>query len=148
MNRFITSAVVALMAVVLLAFGLLGAPSGLESVAVLGRVMWAVLILGAVVVVAIAPLRRRVLGRSRLLGKLIAPRLARAEVAALSPHERKALGVLRRPEAWAMAAALTRETVDRKGQRVRLWPALAGVEVAPLGPAAQFANPPGVTAAD
>lgn len=114
MNRFITSAVVALMAVVLLAFGLLGAPSGLESVAVLGRVMWAVLILGAVVVVAIAPLRRRVLGRSRLLGKLIAPRLARAEVAALSPHERKALGVLRRPEAWAMAAALTRETVDRK----------------------------------
>lgn len=148
MNRFITSAVAALMAVVLLVSGLLGAPSGLESVAVLGRVLWAVLVLGAVLVVAIAPLRRRVLGRSRLFGKLIAPRLARAEVAALSPHERKALGVLRRPEAWAMAAALTRETVDRKGLRVRLWPALTGVEVTPLGPATRFANPPGVTAAD
>ncbi|SJN45958.1 TraB protein [Microbacterium esteraromaticum] len=148
MNRFITAVVAVVVAVFLLGFGLFGAPSGMESVAVLGRALWTILIIGAVLVVAVAPLRRRMLGRSRLLGRLFAPRLARADAAALSPHELKALGVLRRPEAWGMAAALTRETVDRKGQRVRLWPALAGVELTPLGPAARFANPPGVTAGD
>ncbi len=148
MNKFITMTVLALMGVLLLTFGLFGAPSGLEGVVAVGRVLWLLLLIGAVLVIAIAPLRRRVLGRSRLLGRLFAPRLGRAETAALSPRERKALGVLRRPESWAMAAALTRETVDRKGQRVRVWPALAGVELTPLGPAARFVNPPGMTAAD
>ncbi|MEP6477917.1 MAG: hypothetical protein ABJB03_00875 [Rhodoglobus sp.] len=147
-HRFVTITVGVVMVAFVLTFGLVGAPSGLEGVAMLGRVLWGLLIFGAVMVVAVAPLRRRAIGRSRLLGRLFAPRLSRAEVAALSPHERKALGVLRRPESWAMAAALTRETVDRKGQRVRLWPGLAGVELTPLGPAARFANPPGVTAAD
>ena len=148
MNRFITMTVLALMGVLLLTFGLFPAPSGLEGVAALGRVLWVLLLIGVVLVIAIAPLRRRVLGRSRLLGRLFAPRLGRAETAALSPRERKALGVLRRPESWAQASGLTRESVDRKGQRVREWPALVGVTVTTLGPAARFANPPGMTAAD
>lgn len=147
MNRFITMAVLALMGVLLLAFGF-GAPSGLEGVSALGRVLWLLLLIGLVLIVAVAPLRRRVLGRSRLLGRLLAPRLSRAQSAGLSSRERKALGVLRRPESWAQSAGLTRESVDRKGQRVREWPALAGVTVTTLGPAARFANPPGVTAAD
>lgn len=146
-NRLLTVSTVVVMAVVLLVLAF-GAPSGLESLATLGRVFWAVLLVTAVLLILIRPLRRRVFGRSRLLGRLFAPRLGRAETAALSPQERKALGVLRRPESWAMAAALTRETVDRKGQRVRVWPALAGVKLTPLGPAARFVNPPGVTAAD
>lgn len=148
MNKFITMTVLALMGVLLLTFGLFPAPNGLEGVAALGRMLWLLLLIGLVLIVAVAPLRRRVLGRSRLLGRLFAPRLGRVETAALSPRERKALGVLRRPESWAMAAALTRETVDRKGERVRVWPALAGLELTPLGPAARFGNPPGVTAAD
>ncbi|MGO1573870.1 MAG: hypothetical protein ACTHZ9_12125 [Leucobacter sp.] len=148
MNRFVTATVVALMAVLLLSFGLFGAPSGMESVVLLGRILWAVLIIGVVLVATVPALRHRVLGRSRLLGRLFAPRLSRAQSAALSARERKVLGVLRRPESWAQAAGLTRESVDRKGQRIREWPALVGVSVTTLGPAARFVNPPGVTAAD
>ena len=79
MNRFITASVVALMAVLLLSFGLFGAPSGMESLAVLGRIFWLVLILGVVLVVAVRPLRRRLLGRFRLLDRVFTPRLRRAD---------------------------------------------------------------------
>ncbi|MFV4914402.1 hypothetical protein PFZ49_12850 [Microbacterium lacticum] len=147
MNKFITFTVVALMSVLLLGFGF-GAPSGMESVALVGRIFWVVLILGVVLVAAVPALRHRVLGRSRLLGRLVAPRLPRAQSAALSARERKVLGVLRRPESWAQSAGLTRESVDRKGQRVREWPALVGVTMTTLGPAARFANPAGMTVAD
>lgn len=146
-RRIVTTGVVVLMVVLLLGFSF-APPRGAESLRVVGIVLWAVLIAGAVIVVAVAPVRRRVLGRSRLLGPLFAPRLGRADAAALSARERKALGVLRRPDAWAQSAGLTRESVDRKGQRIREWPALAGVTVTTLGPAARFANPASMTAAD
>ncbi len=147
MNRFITASVVALMAVLLLSFGL-GAPSGMESLAVLGRIFWLVLILGVVLVVAVRPLRRRLLGRFRFLDRVFTPRLRRAEAASLSSFERKALAVLRRPSGFAVDAGLARDSLNRKGEKLRTIPAVARCELTPLGPAVVFGSVPGSTVAD
>lgn len=149
MNRFIGWAVVALMGVLLLAFGLFGAPSGLESVAVLGRVLWAVIVLGLALVLLVPALRHRVLGRSRLLASVFRPRLARVDRASLSKFEKSALARLRlvNPD-WAVAAGVTRDGTTRKGDKVRTFPALVRVELRAHGPAAVYQVVPGSVPSD
>ncbi|MEV8251352.1 hypothetical protein AB0O87_10580 [Microbacterium sp. NPDC076768] len=149
MNRFIAFAVVALMAVLLLGFGLFGAPSGMESVALLGRILWAVLIIDVVLVVAVPALRHRVLGRNWLLARLFQPRLSGADRASLSKFEKSALGRLRRlnPD-WAVTAGITRDSTTRNGDKVRTFPGLARVELRPHGPAALFQVVPGSVPSD
>lgn len=149
MNRFMGWAVVALMGVLLLAFGLFGAPSGLESVAVLGRALWAVTVLGLALVLLVPALRHRVLGRSRLLASVFRPRLARADRASLSKFEKSALARLRlvNPD-WAVAAGVTRDGTTRNGDKVRTFPALVRVELRAHGPAAVYQVVPGSVPSD
>lgn len=149
MNRFISWAVVALMTVLLLAFGLFGAPSGLESVVVLGRVLWAVIVLGLALVLLVPALRHRVLGRSRFLATVFRPRLGRAARASLSKFEKSALARLRQvnPD-WAVAAGVIRDGTMRNGDKVRTFPALVRVELRAHGPAAVFQVVPGSVPSD
>lgn len=149
MSRFVTTTVVVLMAVVLLGFGLFGAPSGMESVALLGRILWAVLVIGVVLAIAVPGLRHRVVGRSRLLAGLFRPRLARVDRASLSKFEKSALARLRQvnPD-WAVAAGVTRDGTTRNGDKVRTFPGLVRVELRPHGPAAVFQVVPGSVPSD
>ncbi|WP_460802525.1 FtsK/SpoIIIE domain-containing protein [Microbacterium sp. GXF6406] len=137
------------MMVLLLAFGLFGAPSGLESVAVLGRVLWAVIVLGLALVAMVPALRHRVLGRSKLLAAAFRPGLARASRASLSKFERSALARLRQvnPD-WAVAAGVTRDGTTRSGDKVRTFPALVRVELRAHGPAAVYQVVPGTVPSD
>ena len=149
MNKFVTLAFLVLMTVLLLVFGLIGAPAGLEGVATLGRVLWVVLILGAILVAMIPAFRYRILGRSKFLATVFRPRLARADRASLSKFEKSALARLRHvnPE-WAVAAGVTRDGATRNGDKVRTFPALVRVELRAHGPAAVYQVVPGTVPSD
>lgn len=146
-RRVVTAGVVVLMVVLLLGFAF-APPRGAEQLRPVGILLWLVLIVGAVVVVAVRPLRRRLLGRFRFLDRVFTPRLRRAEAASLSSFERKALAVLRRPSGFAADAGLARDSVNRKGEKLRTIPAVARCELTPLGPAVVFGSVPGSTVAD
>lgn len=148
MNKFLTVATVAVMAGVLLVLAF-GAPSGLESLATLGRVLWVVLLIAAVLVIGIRPLRRRVFGRSKVLASMFRPGLKRTDRASLSKGEKRAVASLRRVSpGWAVAAGVTRDATTRNGDSVRTFPALVRVELRAHGPAAVFEVVPGSVPSD